>query len=119
MRNNNPRNFKQELAAIEKTFEPQGGLSCASASGDLRRTAAHATPSTTAGARAVCNSNTISHYNVHYTLEKAQRIAKRLHSIPNLYPDDRTLLVQLQFFIKQAKKANNYDPNTKLELFPP
>lgn len=115
----NSRNFEQELAAIEKTFENQGGLSCASAGGNSASAAAHARPSTTARGGAVCNSNTITHYNVHYTLEKAQRIAKRLQAIPNLYPDDHTLLIQLQLFLKQAKKANNYDPSTKLELFPP
>lgn len=58
-------------------------------------------------------------YEIDRNIEKAQAIARRLHSIPTLYPQDRELLISLQYFLKTAKNINNYEPNARLNLFPP
>lgn len=71
------------------------------------------TPSTTAGARA------IRQYNIDLQLEKARRIAIKMHAFPGLFPEDRQLIIQLQLAIKKAKRMNGYEPNTTLDLFPP
>lgn len=113
------RSFEEELQAIKDSFEPKLCFSCASAPGNSGGATARATPSTTAGASAVCRCGTPSQYNIDLLLHKAQRIAHKLHSIPSLYPDDRQLLVNLQSCIKEAKKQNNYEPNARLDLFPP
>jgi hypothetical protein len=71
------------------------------------------TPPTTAGARAV------RQYDIDFQLEKAKRLAIKLHQFPGLFPEDRELIIQLQLAIKKAKKLNGYDPNERLNLFPP
>lgn len=71
------------------------------------------TPSTTAGARA------LRQYDIDYQLEKAKRLAIKMHQFPGLFPEDRELIIQLQLAIKKAKKLNGYDPNTRFNLFPP
>ncbi len=70
-------------------------------------------PSTTA------NAHALRQYNIDFQLEKAKRLAIKMHSFPGLFPEDRELIIQLQLALKKAKKFNGYDPNTKLEHFPP
>lgn len=71
------------------------------------------TPPTTAGARA------IRQYDIDFQLEKAKRLAIKMHQLPGLFPEDRELIIQLQLAIKIAKKLNGYEPNARLNLFPP
>lgn len=92
--------------------------SCASP-GACDRTASRDTPPTTAGARAVCRCNSNIAYDIDLYSEKAQRLLTQLHRALGLYPTDRQLLIKCQYYLKNIKKTNNYEPNTALNLFPP